>query len=394
MGKLKIALVHDWLTGMRGGEKCLEVFGELWPNADLFTLLAVPEKLSPALRRLQLHTSFLQPIPGIARWYRHFLPLMPAAIERLRLPAVDAVLSSSHCVAKSIPVPPGVPHLCYCHTPMRYAWHMREAYVAGMKPYLRPLVRLLLDWLRSWDRRTSQRVTHFIANSETVRQRIREAYRRESVVIHPPVDTLFYHLSVKPREDYCLTVSALVPYKRLDLAIEACNRLGKKLVIIGTGEMEGKLRAMAGPKVHFLGWGSNEMIRDHLQRCRVLLFPGEEDFGIVPVEANACGTPVIAFGRGGATETIVPSCSSLPFQGGAGGVISREPTGIWFDEQTTDALVAAMQELEAHRSDFSPSGCRRQAVRFCRERFAAEIAGYVQQVTEGKSADLPVRRAA
>lgn len=382
MAALKIALVHDWLTGMRGGEKCLEVFGELWPDADLFTLLAVPEKLSPALRRLQLHTSFLQRIPGIARWYRHFLPLMPAAIERLRLPEVDIVLSSSHCVAKSIFVPPGVPHLSYCHTPMRYAWHMREAYVASMKPYLRPVVRVLLDWLRNWDQRTANRVTHYIANSETVRQRIWEAYGRDSVVIHPPVDTLFYHLARTPREDYCLIISALVPYKRLDLAIKACTRLGKKLVIIGSGEMEGKLRNMAGPQVHFLGWGSNTTIRDHLQRCRVLLFPGEEDFGIVPVEANACGTPVIAYGRGGATETIVPPS------------MNREPTGLWFMEQTTDALIAAIEALDAHLADFSSLACRRQATRFSRERFAMEIAGYVQQTLEGKSVEQPLRRAA
>jgi glycosyltransferase involved in cell wall biosynthesis len=382
MAALRMALVHDWLTGMRGGEKCLEVFCELWPRADLFTLLALSEKLSPSLRQMRLHTSILQSLPGIGRWYRHFLPLMPTAIERFCLPAVDVVLSSSHCVAKSIPVPPGVPHLCYCHTPMRYAWHMREAYVASMKPHLRPMVRVLLDWLRSWDRRTARRVTHFIANSETVRQRIWDAYRRESIVIPPPVDTHFYSLSTKPREDFYLIVSALVPYKRLDLAIEACTRLGKELVIIGTGEMESKLRSLAGAKVHFLGWGANETIRDHLQRCRALLFPGEEDFGIVPVEANACGTPVIALGRGGATETIVPPGTQ------------REPTGLWFAEQTTDALVAAMQELEAHPGDFSPVACRRQALRFSRERFADAIHDYVRKVVEGQAGQTAFRRAA
>ena len=382
MDALKVALVHDWLTGMRGGEKCLEVFSELWPQAELFTLLATPEKLSPGLQKHRLHTSFLQGIPGITRWYRHLLPLMPAAIARLRLPVVDVVLSSSHCVAKSIPVPQGVPHICYCHTPMRYAWHMRETYLASMKAYLRPVARLLLNWLRTWDRQTASRVTHFIANSGTVQQRIREAYGRDSVVVYPPVDTQFYTPSPVPREDYYLIVSALVPYKRLELAIDACNRLGRKLVIIGTGEMLDKLQATAGPYITFLGWGSNEIIRDHLRRCQALLFPGEEDFGIVPVEANACGTPVIAFGRGGATETIVPANGN------------REPTGLWFVDQTTEGLCMAIQALEAHRGDFSPQSCRRQAVQFSRDRFARQITERVTLAVMGQEWRPIVRHAA
>jgi glycosyltransferase involved in cell wall biosynthesis len=364
----RIALVHDWLTGMRGGEKCLEVFCRLWPHADLFTLLATKGDLAPAIRALPLRTSFLNRLPGIGRYYRHLLPLMPRAAESFRLTGYDLVFSSSHCVAKGVQAPAGVPHVCYCHTPMRYAWHMREVYLENMRPALRPVARVLLRYLRAWDRRTAKRVTHFIANSQTVRRRIGEAYGRDSVVIPPPVDTSFFTPAKDRRESYYLVVSALVPYKRVDLAVAACTRLGRPLVVIGTGQDERRLRALAGTAVTFAGWQPNAVIRDHLRRCRALLFPGEEDFGIVPVEANACGTPVIAYGRGGATETIVP-----PAQRAA-------PTGVWFADQTPDNLADAMRHLEKHAADFTPEACRRQALRFSRERFEQAIRSYVDGV--------------
>ncbi len=380
--RLKLAIVHDWLTGMRGGEKCLEAACRRWPDADLYTLLHSPGKLSPAIERTRIRTSFLRRFPGVGRYYRYLLPLMPAAIESFRLPRYDLVVSFSHCVAKSIRVPQGVPHVCYCFTPMRYAWHMQESYLRPSPPMaISGLgVRTLLALLRRWDRRTAERVTHFIAISRTVQERIRECYGRESMVIYPPVDTDFYFPAKVRRDEYYLVVSAFAPYKRIDLAIEACNRLGRHLLIIGTGQDERRLRAMAGPTIRFAGWQPDEVIRDHLRRCRALLFPGEEDFGIVPVEANACGTPVIAYGAGGATETIVPL--------GAG----AEPTGLWFKEQTVDGLIAAIQQFESMAGQISPTACQRQAQRFNRHRYEQELFGYLAAVM-GKS-PIVARRAA
>jgi glycosyltransferase involved in cell wall biosynthesis len=366
----RTVLVHDWLTGMRGGEKCLEVVCRRWPSARLFTLLHRQGSVSPAIERLNPQTSFLQRLPEVHRYYRYLLPLLPLAVESWRLPRCDLVVSFSHCAAKSIRPPRGVPHVCYCFTPMRYAWHMRRAYfgksrLGGLKG--RAAGRLL-KLLRTWDRRTAARVTHFIAISRTVQQRIADCYERKSVVIYPPVDTEFYRPAPVAREDYYLAVSAFAPYKRLDLAIEAFNRLRRPLLIIGSGQDEKRLRALAGPTVHFLGWQPDAAIRDHLRRCRALLFPGEEDFGIVPVEANACGAPVIAFGRGGATETIVPP--------GAG----EEPTGLWFADQTAECFSDAVLAFEAQAGEFAPTALRRQAQRFNRRRFEQALFGYLDSV--------------
>lgn len=371
-GLPRIALVHDWLTGMRGGEKCLEAPCRRWPHARLFTLLHSPGSVSDPIERLQPTTSFLQWLPGVARYYRYLLPFLPLA-ARWSIPPCDLVLSFSHCVAKAAKPPAGVPHICYCFTPMRYAWHMREAYFDSrrMNPLKSFAIQTLLARLRAWDRQTAGRVTHFIAISETIRERIRDCYDRDAVVIYPPVDTDFYTPIFRPRDDYYLALSAFAPYKRIDLAIEACNQLRRPLIVIGTGQDEGRLRALAGPTVQFLGWQSDEAIRTHLRRCRALLFPGEEDFGIVPVEAMACGAPVIAFGKGGATETVVS---------GHWAVASQEPTGILFPEQTVECLVDAMQRLEAHSGDFSPAVARRQALRFSRHRFEEELFGYLDGV--------------
>lgn len=362
----RVVLVHDWLTGMRGGEKCLEVLCERWPHARLFTLLHQRGRLSPTIERLGPRTSFLQRFPGVGRYYRYLLPLMPFAAN-WRLPACDLVVSLSHCVAKAARPPAGVPHACYCFTPMRYAWHLREAYFGGRFGRLKAVVvDRLLARIRDWDRRTAGRVTHFIAISRTVQERIAQCYGRASVVIYPPADTDFYTPGEGRREDYYLVVSAFAPYKRIDLAVEACRRLGRRLVVIGSGQDAGRLRALAGPDVEFLGWQSDAAIRDHLRRCRALLFPGEEDFGIVPVEANACGTPVIAYGRGGATETILPPGTS------------SSPTGVWFEEQTAEALAGAVERFERDEQTFDPAAARRQALRFNRRRFEAELAGYLE----------------
>jgi glycosyltransferase involved in cell wall biosynthesis len=375
---MRLAIVHDWLTGMRGGEKCLEVACRRWPKAPLYTLLHRPGTVLAAIDNRPVHVSWLQRFPQVHRYYRYLLPLMPAASQSWRLPSCDLMLSFSHCVAKAARPPQGSIHVCYCFTPMRYAWHMRSAYFNSGHRHgiISPATNLLLELLRRWDRQTATGVDYFIAISRTVQRRIEECYKRSSIVIYPPVDTSYYCPAAVRREDYYLVVSAFAPYKRLDLAIEACNRLKRELVIIGTGQSEARLRALAGPTVHFLGWQPNEVVRDHFRRCRALLFPGEEDFGIVPVEAQACGTPVIAYGKGGATETVIPPESEL------------EPTGIFFTQPTADSLADAMRTLESHSGDFRVSSARHQALRFDLRRFGEELFGYLGQVMRTPSAAL------
>jgi glycosyltransferase involved in cell wall biosynthesis len=368
LNDLRVVLIHDWLTGMRGGEKVLEALCRRWANAPLYTLIHKRGSVSRAIEAMPIRTSYLNKLPGIDRYYRYALPLMPSAV-RWHLPACDLVFSSSHCVAKGVEAPPGALHLCYCHTPMRYAWHMQDSYFqdrgwGGPKKWL---AQVILARLREWDRRTAAGVTHFIANSQVVRRRIRECYGRDSVVIHPPADTDFYSPARVPREDYYLILSAFAPYKRIDLAISACRLFRKKLVVIGSGQEEKKLRRLADDNVQFLGWQDGETLRDHLRRCQALLFPGEEDFGIVPVEAQACGTPVIAFGRGGATETVIP----WPNPGA---------TGVWFAEQSAEALAAALETFEKQRAAFDPSRLRTHALKFRAERFETELFGFVQSV--------------
>jgi glycosyltransferase involved in cell wall biosynthesis len=366
----RAVLVHDWLTGMRGGEKCLATLCRRWPSAPLFTLLHKPGTVSNWIERRQIHTSLLQRLPAVESYYRYLLPFMPAAIKTWRLPPCELVVSFSHCVAKGICPPRGVPHVCYCFTPMRYAWHQRDAYFSALRfsRLKANLIDQILARLRNWDHRTAAHVTHFIAISRTVQQRIAECYGRSSDVIYPPVDTDFFCPAPVRRADFYLAVSAFAPYKRLDLAIAACNHLRRPLVIIGAGQDTNRLRALAGPTVCFLGWQPDAVVRDHLRRCRALLFPGEEDFGIVPVEAQACGTSVIAYGRGGATETVIPPGGRL------------EPTGWFFAEQTSDCLAAALQAFEAQAHEFAPGAARRQALRFNHGRFEQELLGYLQAV--------------
>jgi len=375
-------LVHDWLTGMRGGEKCLDVLCRALPDAPLYTLLHKPGSVSSCIENRRIRRSLLQWLPGVSRYYRYTLPLMPFAAG-WKLPDCDLVVSMSHCVAKSAQAPPGVPHVSYCFTPMRYAWHMRDAYFNGRLGKLKAVaVDRLLAAIRRWDLRTADRVTHFVAISRTIQKRIADCYSRDSVVIHPPVDTDFYTPVPEQREDYYLVVSAFAPYKRIDLAIDACRQLGRRLVVIGSGQDEARLKTLAGPDVQFLGWQSDESIRSHLRRCRALLFPGEEDFGIVPVEANACGTPVIAYARGGATETVLPLGAS------------PTPTGVWFGYQSSEVMVEGMQRFERNEAAFQQKSLRRQALQFSKARFEQELMGYLESVVRPATTASSTRIAA
>ncbi len=365
---LRVALVHDWLTGMRGGEKCLEVLCRAFPEATLYTLIHRKGALSPAIEAMDIRTSPLQKIPGVLRHYRHLLPLMPMAARTWRPRGVDLVISLSHCVAKAIVPPDGVPHVCYCFTPMRYAWQGRDTYLEGWsnRPIRRALARTLLARLRRWDRRTSSRVTHFVAISETVRGRIARCYRRDSRVIQPPVDAAFYTpdpaSAFRARDDGYLVVSALVPYKRVDQAIEACRDSGRRLTIIGEGPERPRLEALAGPNVRFLGWQPDDVIRDHYRRCRALLFPGEEDFGIVPVEALACGAPVIALGRGGAAETV------------------DDAVGRTYPEPTAEGLREAINAWEQAGCPHDPVQARCRAEALALPIFRQRLLGFVADV--------------
>jgi glycosyltransferase involved in cell wall biosynthesis len=371
-GGLKVAIVHDWLTGMRGGEKCLEVLCRAFPEATLHTLIHRRGSTGPAIERMRIRTSPLQHVPGVFRHYRKLLPLMPAAARSWRVGEVDLVVSLSHCVAKSVRVPAGIPHVCYCFTPMRYAWDGREAYLEAWpgRSLKRKAAGALLDGIRRWDRRTAAGVTHFVAISDTIRDRISRCYDRTSRVIPPPVDADFYSPDLSPRDGGYLVVSALVPYKRIDQAIEACRRLGVPLTVIGEGPERAGLERLAGPGVRFLGWQSDESIRDHYRRARALLFPGEEDFGIVPVEAMATGCPVIALGRGGVAENV------------------DNRVGRTYREPTVEGLMRAIAGWEDDRRPHDPAEARRRAERLALPVFRARLLGYIEEVA-GRAGVIP-----
>ena len=368
MKSLKVALVHDWLTGMRGGEKVLEVFCELFPDAPIYTLLHNVGTLSPAIERHRIVTSFVQHLPKVAKGYRNYLPLFPTAIEAFNFAGYDLILSSSHCVAKGVIPHAGTTHICYIHTPMRYVYEMYDQYFGPdrMGRLKRILIPFFANYLRTWDMATTNRVDHFIANAENVRRRVQRHYRRDAAVIWPPVDTQHFTLSTKTEEFY-LIISALAPYKRVDLAIEAVARLDRPLIIVGTGPERARLeQAAQGKNVKFIGWQSNDQLRDWYGRCRALLFPGEEDFGIVPLEAQACGKPVIAYGRGGALETVVDG-----------------KTGVFFPEQTVESLVTALKRFEDIERDFEPAKIREHALKFDRAQFKQRMTDFIRNIVGG-----------
>jgi glycosyltransferase involved in cell wall biosynthesis len=363
MSDLRIALVHDWLTGMRGGEKVLEVLCELYPQATLFTLLHNRGSVSETIEQMTIRTSFMDRMPFKATKYRNYLPLFPQAIESFDFSGFDLIISTSHAVAKGALPAPGTPHICYCHTPMRYVWELYDEYFGPGRAGIvtRSAMSIVAPRLRTWDIRTSDRVSFFVANSRNVADRIRQYYRRPADVIYPPVNVSQFAVSEKD-DGYFLIVSALVPYKRVDLAVETFNHIDKPLLIVGTGPESRKLQSIAKNNIRFLGWQSDRELSKLYAGCRALIFPGIEDFGIVPLEAMACGKPVIAFGKGGALETVVED--------------SDHPTGIFFFDQSVLSLNEALTRF--YKLRFDPSAIRAHAELFARPQFKERIRLYVE----------------
>ena len=396
---MRVALVHDWLTGLRGGERVLEELVDLYPDADLYTLIHVPGATSPAIDRMAIHASPLSRLPGVARHYRWLLPLFPWAISRFRLTGYDLVISTSHAVAKGITLAPGTPHLCYCFTPMRYVWDQADHYLGrGIR---RSLALPLAGYLRRFDVRTSSpsAVTRFLAISQCVADRITRHYGRSADVLYPPVDVERIRPDGEPADDFYLMVGGFVPYKCESLAVEAFRILEsqghrRRLIIAGDGPTRAALKREAPDCVEFPGRISDDELARLFARCRALIHPQEEDFGIAAVEAQAAGRPVIAFGRGGARDTVVPlrdphqvhradrahgadGAANEPPQGGpaAPGPSPSQttaPTGLWFEPQTPDALASAISRFEGCEREFQSQRIRAWAEGFGCARFRRE----------------------
>ncbi|MFL5532614.1 MAG: glycosyltransferase family 4 protein [Gemmatimonadales bacterium] len=367
---MRVAVVHDWLVTYAGAERVLEQVLAVYPKADVFSLIDfVPLEERAFLGGRKVRTSFLQRIPGMARRYRSFLPVMPLAIEQLDLSGYDLVLSSSYSVAKGVLTGPDQLHLCYCHSPMRYAWDLQHQYLretgldGGFKG---ALARWTLHRMRLWDIRSSNGVDGFIAISRYIARRIWKAYRRKSTVIYPPVDVEAFTPG-RVREDFYVTASRMVPYKRMDLIVEAFAAMPeRRLVVIGDGPEARRIRARGAANIEFLGQQPFEVLRDRLRRARAFLFAAEEDFGIAPLEAQACGTPVLAYGKGGVLETIRP-------------VGEAEPTGLFYLEQSAASIIDAVHRFEQNSGRISPDACRQNALRFSAQRFRDQLGAYVQR---------------
>ena len=368
---MRVALVQDWLTGFRGGEKVLDELAGMYPDADLYTLIHVPGATSERIERLRIHASPLSRLPGAARHYRKLLPLFPLAIERFRLEGYDLVISNSHSFAKGVRVAPGTPHLCYCMTPMRYVWDLADTYL-GRGPR-RALAAPLVSWLRRWDRRTSspERITEIVGISQYIAARIRRTWGRDARVIYPGVDVARFRAASRRPEDFFFMLGGFVPYKAETLAIEAFRALGWPLVVAGDGPTRARLEASAPANVRFLGRVSDRELDELYARCRALVYPQEEDFGMIAVEAQAAGAPVIAFGRGGAAETVV----------GVGDASERAPTGVFFREPTPESLAAAVRAFADLEPKLDAAAPRSNAERFSLERFRSEIRAVVAEVT-------------
>jgi len=365
---MKIAIVHDWLVTYAGAERVLEQMLAVYPNADLYSLIDfVPDSERGFLGGRRAKTSFLQRMPGAGRHYRNYLPLMPFAVEQFDLSAYDVVLSSSYAVAKGVLTGPDQLHVCMCYSPMRYAWDLQHQYLreTGLDRGIKgALTRWVLHRMRMWDLRTVNGVDRFIAISHFIERRIQKLYRRDSTVIYPPVDVERFTPG-GPREGFYVTASRMVPYKRMNLIVDAFVAMpDRQLVVIGDGPEAKRIRAAGKPNISFLGHQSFEVLRDHLRRARAFVFAAEEDFGIAPLEAQSCGTPVIAYGKGGVLETIR-------------GLDSADPTGVYFAEQSTASVISAIQEFERESARISPAACRENALRFAPERFRRELSEVV-----------------
>ncbi len=358
---MKTAVVHDWLNGMRGGENVLEAILPLVPEPTIFTLFHVPGSVSLAIERHPIEASFLNRLPFARTRYRNYLPLFPRAVESFDLSGFDLVVSSSHAVAKSAIAPRGVPHLCYCHTPMRYAYEQFDLYFPPGRTRFLPLKAATIARLRRWDIATASRPTRYLANSTAVAERILRHYGREATVCHPPVDVDFFAPGDGPREDFLLVVGAFVPYKRFEAAVETASRLRRRLVLVGTGPDEKRLRAIASPSVTFRPRCSREELRQLYRTCAAYLQPGEEDFGIAAVEAMSCGAPVVALGRGGARD-----------------IVRDGETGVLYAGDGAKALAEAVQRADGTKFDYTR--LRSSALAFRPERFAERFQAALREL--------------
>lgn len=361
---LRVAVVHDWLPLVGGAERVLEQILEIYPQADIYTLFDfVSRNDAPFLIGKNVTTSFLQKFPKVDKYYRNLLPLFPYAIEQFDLRHYDLIVSSSSAVAKGVITSPDQLHVCYCHSPMRYAWDLQAHYLkhTGLSSGIRStFIRYVLHKLRLWDVVSSNRVDSFIANSSYIGERINKTYRRESTVINPPVDINRFQIEPN-KEEFYLAASRQVPYKRIDLIVEAFKQCpDKRLIVIGDGPEHKKIKALAGPNVQILGYQPDAVMVDYMRRARAFIFAAQEDFGILPVEAQACGTPVIAYGRGGARETVID-----------------KRTGLLFDEQTVPALLDALERFERLQDKFNSHEIRRHAASFSDVRFRQELKQFI-----------------
>lgn len=367
---MKVAIIHDWLVTYAGAERVLEQILNVYPEADLYSLVDfIPKENRNFIKDKKVNTSFIQKFPFAKTKYRHFLPFMPLAIEQFDLSQYDLVISSSHAVAKGVITGPDQLHVCMCYSPIRYAWDLQPQYLkesnlqSGLKGFI---AKGILHYIRNWDSRTANGVDEFVAISNFIEKRIRKVYRRDSVVIYPPVDVSAFSLHTE-KEEFYLTASRMVPYKKIDLIVKAFSQMpDKKLIVIGDGPDYKKISSVAGSNVKLLGYQSYEVLKDHMQKAKAFVFAPEEDFGIAPIEAQACGTPVIAYGKGGALETIR-------------GLDTDKPTGMFFNSQTTGSIVEAVNEFEKNRNLFDSLECHTNAKRFSNERFQDEFSMHVNE---------------
>ena len=375
---MRVAIVHHWFISLGGGERVVESIASIFPTADVFTLFLDKEKLPAGLRKHKITTSFLDKIPAARRAHRYFLPLYPLAVEMLDLSCYDLVITSDSGPVKGVVTDPAATHICYCYSPMRYLWDGHSAYLRKMPPLTQTIFRLACHYVRNWDYSAAQRVDHFIADSHYVASRIRKYYRRDSTVIHPPIDTSKGFLASK-HEDYYLAVGRLVPYKRTELLIDACAKLGRKLVIVGVGPELPRLMNKAAKNVEFLGQVDESRLRNVYAQCRALLFAADEDFGMVPLEAQSYGRPVIAYGKGGALETVLGTFPPVGEQK-ANGV--SEMTGVFFQEQTADSLANAIRSFESAEESFLPQQIQLHARKFDTSVFLDRLRSYIDCAME------------